>query len=79
MEYKFDNGMTLTEDQYHKVMASYKLHHSSLAKGYQSAKVTTVEDYNGRFGSGLKVHEHNSRTSKYHWVSYYIAKEYDEC
>ena len=52
----------------------YRFHHSSLARGYQKKGSVTIEKYNGRYGKGYKVSEHNPKSSQYKIVSYYIKK-----
>lgn len=51
-------------------------HHTSLCRGYVSTKSKgIVEGYSGRFGIGVTVKEHNSRSSRYCNISYYILNE----
>lgn len=51
-------------------------HHTSLCKGYVSTKSNgIVEGYSGRFGVGVSVKEHNSRSNRYCYISYYILNE----
>lgn len=51
-------------------------HHTSLCKGYVSTKSKgIVEGYSGRFGNGVTVKEHNSRSNRYCYISYYILNE----
>lgn len=61
--------MTLEE-----IKEKCEVHHSSLAKGYQSVKRPDIEEYSGRFGKGYKVHTNYSRSSRFHLVTYYIYK-----
>lgn len=51
-----------------------KLHHSALARGYVSRKTEgVVEQYEGRFGKGVKVCKPNFGSSRYMIVEYWIA------
>lgn len=51
-------------------------HHTSLCKGYVSTKSNgEVEGYSGRFGTGVTVKEHNSRSKRYCYISYYVLNE----
>lgn len=51
-------------------------HHTSLCKGYVSTKSRgIVDEYFGKFGIGVTVKEHNSRSSRYCYISYYIFNE----
>lgn len=53
----------------------YKLHHTSLCLGYVSKKATEGirERYKGRFGEGFTVKFHNPSSTKYCFISYYVA------
>lgn len=53
-----------------------KLHHTSLTRGYVSVKETSgiKVPYKGRFGEGYKLLTHNSNSTRYCYVSYYINK-----
>lgn len=51
-------------------------HHTSLCKGYVSTKSKGIVDgYSGKFGIGVTVKEHNFRSSRYCYISYYILNE----
>lgn len=51
-------------------------HHTSLCRGYVSTKSKgIVEGYSGNFGIGVTVKEHNSRSKRYCYISYYILDE----
>lgn len=52
----------------------YTWHHTSYARGYQTAKEARVDDYKGRFGEGYKIHIHSDRSSTYHLVMYYTKE-----
>lgn len=55
---------------------SLEYHHTSLCRGYVSTKSKGVVDgYSGRFGIGVTVKEHNSRSNRYCYISYYILSE----
>lgn len=50
--------------------------HTSLCRGYVSTKSKgEIEGYSGKFGIGVTVKEHNSRSSRYCYISYYILNE----
>jgi hypothetical protein len=54
-------------------MDGYTLHHTALARGYISRKGTGyTEAYNGKFGTGVKRHLPNRRSTGYHTVEYWI-------
>jgi hypothetical protein len=51
-----------------------KVSHTSLARGYVSRKTKgNVEEYEGKFGKGFKVHSPNWESTRYHYVTYYIS------
>lgn len=51
-------------------------HHTSLCRGYVSTESKgVVERYSGKFGIGVTVKEHNYRSSRYCYISYYILNE----
>lgn len=51
-------------------------HHTSLCRGYVSTKSNgIVEGYSGKFGIGVSVKEHNSRSKQYCYISYYVLNE----
>lgn len=52
--------------------AGYKVHHSSLTRGYIRVGRESVVEYNGRFGKGYKVYSNNSKSSRYCHVTYLI-------
>ena len=61
-------------DQYRIINGKrYELHHTATVNGYMSRKVTEkLEEYNGRFGTGYKVHRPRYDTTNYHYVDYYV-------
>lgn len=51
-------------------------HHTSLCRGYVSTKSKGIVDgYSGNFGIGITVKEHNSKSKRYCYISYYILNE----
>ena len=51
------------------------LHHSAWARGYVSRKNSGwVEEYDGAFGHGYKVHRPTRGSTRYHIVDYYVAR-----
>ena len=53
----------------------YELHHTAAAVGYISRTLTEkLEEYNGRYGKGYKVHRPRFDTTNYHYVDYYIEE-----
>lgn len=57
-------------------VVSLEYHHTSLCRGYVSTKSKGIlEGYSGKFGIGVTVKEHNSRSSQYCYISYYILNE----
>ena len=51
-------------------------HHTSLCREYVSVKSKGIVDgYSGKFGIGVTVKEHNYRSSRYCYISYYILSE----
>lgn len=55
-------------------MNEYRLHHTSLCRGYVSVKETEgiKERYKGRFGEGYTVKSHNPNSTYYCFISYYV-------
>ena len=45
----------------------------SLACGYVSTKEVKIEEYDGRYGKGLKVYRNNPRSNRYCIVDYWVA------
>lgn len=52
--------------------AGYTFHHTSLCRGYQSVKEDKIVGYSGRFGKGYAVYSHNSSSTRFCYVSYYV-------
>ena len=58
------------------IVIPLKYHHTSLCRGYISTKSKgLIEGYSGKFGTGVTFKEHNSRSSRYCYISYYILNE----
>ena len=55
----------------------YVEHHTALTRGYVSKKIKTTKpkEYNGYFGKGYTVKSHNSRSTRYCYITYYVEKE----
>lgn len=55
---------------------NYKFHHTALTRGYVSIKNTdgVKEEYNGKFGKGYTVKRHNSESTRYCFVDYYVEQ-----
>ena len=53
----------------------YKEHHTALCKGYVSVKKNSEEPkpYVGRFGKGYTVKSHNSESTRFCFITYYVA------
>ena len=50
-------------------------HHSAWARGYVSRKNSGwVEEYDGAFGKGYKVHRPTRESTRFHIVEYYVAR-----
>lgn len=61
-------------DGYRVIPLGY--HHTSLCRGYVSTKSKGIcEGYSGKFGIGVSVKEHNSRSNRYCYISYYVLNE----
>lgn len=58
------------------ILKGCKQHHTSLARGYISRKNsnTIIEEYDGKFGKGYKVHTPHYESTQYHYVTYYIKE-----
>lgn len=51
-------------------------HHTALCRGYVSTKSNgIVEGYSGKFGTGVTVKEHNTRSNRYCYITYYVLDE----
>ncbi len=51
----------------------YKIAACSWCRGYVSRKIAgEIEKYNGRYGTGYKIHTPTTSTTRYHLVTYYI-------
>ena len=55
-------------------LTKYKVHHSSLARGYHTVKGDSVEAYSGKFGKGYKIHSNYWRSTNYHVVTYIVER-----
>lgn len=67
------------DKQIQKLEQTHYVHHTSAAKGYISRVYHVsgdIEEYNGKFGKGFKVHSPRWDTTQYHYVTYYIEKEH---
>ena len=54
---------------------THRIHHTSYARGYHTVKGDTVEEYNGRFGKGYKIHTNAGKhTTNYHCVTYVVER-----
>lgn len=54
----------------------YKEHHTALCMGYVSVKENGEEKpqvYSGRFGKGYTVKSHNPNSTRYCFITYYVA------
>lgn len=52
---------------------NYTEHHTSLTRGYISTKSEgEILPYSGRFGKGYKVLTHNSQSTLYCYVTYWV-------
>jgi len=49
-----------------------KLHHTALARGYQTVKKDCVRPYKGRFGEGFVVFRHNPNSTRFMCVEYWV-------
>lgn len=51
-----------------------RYHHTALTRGYVSVKETNgiKEPYKGKFGKGYTVKRHNSNSTFYCYIDYYI-------
>ena len=60
----------------HLTNEGYVLHHSSIARGYESVEGVRIESYEGRFGKGKILHLptrlSNVRGNSHHTILYYI-------
>lgn len=51
----------------------YKEHHTALCRGYVSVKNNEdPKPYVGRFGTGYTVKSHNSQSTRYCNITYYV-------
>lgn len=63
--------VNITPEQLIKL--GYREHHTATERGYISRKIDHVTtEYNGRFGSGYKVHYPRFDTNNFHYVTYYV-------
>ena len=53
----------------------YKADHTSLTRGYVSIKATEgiKEPYKGKFGEGYTIRSHNPNSTRYCYITYYVA------
>ena len=52
----------------------YKEHHTSLCRGYVSVRNNAEpEAYKGRFGNGYTVKSNNPDSTRYCFITYYVA------
>lgn len=57
----------------------FEYDHTSLSNGYVRKNATyTTRPYKGRFGKGFTVTSHNSYSSRYCYISYYVEKSHFE-
>ena len=49
-------------------------HHTAFASGYFPVDCYRVENYNGRYGRGFRVHVNAPNTTRFHKVEYYIKE-----
>ena len=52
---------------------NYTAHHTSLARGYVRVGKEIIAEYNGRFGCGYAVMTHNDNSTRYCYITYYVA------
>lgn len=52
-----------------------KLHHEALCRGYQRVNSYSMEQYEGRFGKGIKVYKNNPLSTQYRIVQYWTVEE----
>lgn len=52
----------------------YRLHHTSIGKGYQSRYFATANAYEGKFGKGVIVVKNNPRSTYYGKLIMYFVK-----
>ena len=87
----FENNVVIIEGNLYEIVAQnpstiwisdgdrvipLEYHHTSLCREYVSVKSKgVVEGYSGKFGIGVTVKEHNSRSNRYCYISYYILSE----
>lgn len=55
-------------------MKKYKLHHTSLTRGYVSRKCPEgiKESYNGKFGTGYTIKKPNWKSTQYCYIEYWV-------
>ena len=53
----------------------YKAHHTSLTIGYLIIKENEgiKEQYIGKFGEGYTIRSHNPNSTRYCYITYYVA------
>ncbi|WP_419023656.1 hypothetical protein [Holdemanella sp.] len=52
----------------------YKEHHTALCRGYVSVKNNEEpKPYDGRFGKGYTVKSHNSESTRFCFITYYVV------
>ena len=57
----------------------FEYSHTSLSNGYVRKNATYItRPYKGRFGEGFTVTSHNSNSSRYCYISYYVEKSHFE-
>ena len=50
-----------------------RLHHTALSRGYVKVAEDGMEEtYNGRFGEGIKIYRHNTQSTQYCIVEYWV-------
>ena len=58
-------------------MTNARYHHTSYFRGYVSKKRYPdgqKEQYNGRFGKGYTIKYHNTKSTTYAFIAYYVEE-----
>ncbi|WP_158588575.1 hypothetical protein [Blautia sp. AF13-16] len=55
-------------------MKEYREHHTALTRGYVSKKSAGIkESYKGKFGEGYTVRRYNPQSTRFCYITYYVA------
>ena len=57
------------------ILSGCERKHTAYCRGYVRANSFKISAYNGMYGKGYRVFNHNSKSSNYCFVTYYIGKK----